>query len=162
MAIDFVIILVLMLLGIILIMVEIFLLPGITVAGIAGGIVLIGSIIYAFHYQGQIVGYTTIGIVGVSGIAAFVYLIKSKTLDYLALKTNIESKVEQSQKLGLKVGDKGYTLSRINPMGKVLFQNDITVEVKSHNGEFIDSQVEVTIVKIEEHLTILVEPIKNL
>lgn len=161
MAIDFVIILVLMLLGIILIMVEIFLIPGITVAGIAGGIVLAGSIVYAFHYQGQIIGYTTIGIVGVSSIATFIYLIKSKTLDHLALSTNIDSKVEQSQKLNLKEGDIGYTLSRINPMGKVQFHDDIAVEVKSHNGEFIDSQIKVVIAKIEEDLTILVEPLKE-
>lgn len=158
MAVDIIIVSVLMLIGIILIMVEIFLLPGITVAGIGGGIIVVGGIVYAFHYMGETAGYITILSTGIVGVGGFIYLIKSKTLDHFALKTDIESKIDQSDKLELKVGDKGLTLSRINPMGKVEFDNEIVVEVKSFTGEFIDSQIVVTVVRTESS-TIYVEPV---
>ena len=48
----------------------------------------------------------------------------------------------------LNVGDTGITLSRLNPTGKVLV-NDLTVEGKSLNGEFIDEEEEVEVVRID-------------
>ena len=157
MAIDIIIILILVLLGLALIMVEIFLLPGITVAGIGGGIILIGAIIYAFHYMGENAGYTTIATSAILGIGVFIFLIKSKTLNRISLKTDITSKIDQSDRLHIKVGDKGITLSRINPIGKAEFENELVIEVKSFTGEFIDTEVEIEVVKTDSS-SILIQP----
>lgn len=157
MAIDIIILLILVLLGLVLIMLEIFLLPGITIAGIAGGIILIGAIVYAFYYIGENAGYITILSSAILGVAAFIFLIKSKTLDHIALKTDITSKVDQSDKLQIKEGDKGVTLSRINPIGKAEFENQLVIEVKSFTGEFIDTEVNIEVVKTDSS-SILVQP----
>lgn len=157
MALDIIIILILVLLGLALIMVEIFFLPGITIAGIGGGIILVGGIVYAFHYMGENAGYITIGTSAVLGVGTFIFLIKSKTLDRISLKTDITSKIDQSDRLHIKVGDQGVTLSRINPIGKAEFENELVIEVKSFTGEFIDTEVEIEVVKTD-NFSILVQP----
>ncbi|MDU1905545.1 MAG: nodulation efficiency protein D (NfeD) [Dysgonomonas sp.] len=148
MALGIIIIICLILLGVALMMAEIFLLPGITVAGFAGGILMIGSIVYAFYYMTPTAGYITIGANIVIGIGTFFYLIKSNTLDKIALTTDIDSKVDQPEVKNLSLGDKGIAISRINPIGKAEFGDNI-VEVKSFTGEFIDVEEKLIIMRIE-------------
>lgn len=150
MTLGIVIITCLILLGVALMMAEIFLLPGITVAGFAGGLMMIASIVYAFYYMSPTAGYITIVANIVIGIAAFVFLIKSNALDHIALKTDIESVVEEPALLQLKSGDVGISLSRLNPIGKAEF-GDYIVEAKSFTGEFIDAEESVEIVKIDNN-----------
>lgn len=148
MALSIIIIVCLILLGVALMMAEIFLLPGITVAGFAGGILMIASIVYAFYYMGSTPGYITIAGNLIICSIAFIFLIKSNTLDRIALKTDIESKVDQPELQQLKIGQKGVAISRLNPIGKAEF-GEIIVEAKSFTGEFIDSEEKVEIVKID-------------
>lgn len=135
---------------------EIFLLPGVTIAGIAGGIAMVGSIVYAFYYVDETTGYITIAANIVVGVGAFVFVIKSNALEHIALKTDIESVVLQPEIAKLAVGDKGIALSRLNPIGKVEFNNEFVVEAKSVTGEFIDTGESVEIVHIEKS-TVLVK-----
>jgi membrane-bound ClpP family serine protease len=57
---DLIIIIAVILLGVVFMLIEIFLLPGISIAGIAGAIFLIGGIIYAYIFQGSTVGNITL------------------------------------------------------------------------------------------------------
>lgn len=157
MTLEIIIIICLIVLGVALLMAEIFLLPGITVAGFGGGIMLIGSIVYAFYYLGETAGYITIGANVIIGIGAFLFLIKSKTLDHIALKTDIEAKVDQPEIAKLSVGQKGITISRLNPIGKAEFEGQYIVEAKSITGEYIDEQEEVEIIKLD-NTSVLVQP----
>ena len=63
----------------------------------------------------------------------------------MALKTNVESKVESVTETQIKPGDKGTTVSRLAPMGKVKI-NDITVEAKTAD-DFIDQDEEIVVLK---------------
>jgi len=137
-------------LGVALLMAEIFFLPGITVAGIAGIISLIGGVVYAFLYVGDTAGFITIGASVILSGLAFVYLIKSNAMSRIALKTDIEAKVDQSELRKIKVGDKGECISRLNPIGKAEFDG-VVVEAKSANGEFIDAGEIVRVVKVESY-----------
>lgn len=147
MAIEIVIVVFLVALGISLLLAEIFFLPGITVAGFAGGLSLLGGIVYAFVYIGNTAGIITTGSSVVIGVGAFVYLIKSNAMSKIALNTDIDSKVDQSDLMKVKDGDKGETLSRLNPIGKVGIDG-VIVEAKSFDGEFIDEGQTIEIVKI--------------
>jgi membrane-bound ClpP family serine protease len=143
---DIVIVIVLCLMGIVLILVEIFLIPGVTIAAVAGAAFSIGGIYYAFHSLGAIAGIITLVVMlAIIGIA-FIYLVKSKALDTIALKTNINSTVVSEEYLNIAVGDTGISISRLNPMGKVRI-NNITIEAKSLNG-FIDENKEIEVLKI--------------
>jgi membrane-bound ClpP family serine protease len=143
---DLLIVIVLCLLGIILILIEIFLIPGITVTAVAGGLSTVGGIYFAFSRLGTVAGFITlIATLIVTGIL-FIYLIKSKALDTIALKTNINSTVASGEPLSISEGDKGISISRLNPIGKVKV-NNIVIEGKSL-GDFIDENTEIEVVKV--------------
>ncbi len=150
MTIEIIIIIFLILLGVALLAAEVFLLPGITIAGIAGGLMLIGSIAYAFYYIGETAGYITIAANLIITVATFLFVIKSNTLNHIALKTDIDSTVDQTEILQLQNGQIGIIISRLNPIGKAEFDSQYIVEVKSITGEFIDEGENVQIVKIEK------------
>jgi len=150
MVVEILIIVFLVILGIALLMAEIFFLPGITVAGIAGVICLLGACVYAFLYVGDTAGFITIGATIIGGGGSFLYLIKSNAMDKIALKTDIDSKVDQSDIKKIKAGDKGIAISRLNPIGKAEFADTI-VEAKSVTGEFIDEGEAVEVVSVESY-----------
>ena len=153
---DIIIIVFLMVVSILLIIAEIFLLPGITIAGIAGALFAIGGVSYAYSV-GVITGNITLASSIVSFGGLFLWLVRSNSFSRVSLKTDIESTVESPRDMELNVGDKGITLSRLAPIGKARF-NNITVEAKSL-GEFIDENTPVTIKQIEGY-NVVVE-IKN-
>jgi membrane-bound ClpP family serine protease len=147
---ELLIVVALILLGILFMLVEIFLLPGISIAGIAGTIMLIGGILYAYHFIGSTAGNITLVASAVAMGASFFWLLKSKQLRKISLETNIESKVDNSDLAKISVGDTGVALSRLNPTGKVMV-NDLTVEGKSFNGEFIDEDEKIEVVRIDTY-----------
>ena len=143
---DILIVIVLCIIGIVLILVEIFLIPGLTITAIAGAAFSIGGVYYAFRYLGTTAGIIALAsVVAIIGIA-FVYLVKSKALDSIALKTNIDSTVAAKELTHISEGDKGISVSRLNPMGKVRV-NNLTMEAKTL-GEFIDENTPVTVIKV--------------
>lgn len=147
---EILIIVALILLGILFMLAEIFLLPGISIAGIAGAIFLIGGIVYSYLFIGSIAGNITLAATAIAMGASFFLLLKSKSLRKISLETNIESKVDNSDLGKISVGDTGIALSRLNPTGKVMV-NDLTVEGKSFNGEFIDDDDEIEVVRIDTY-----------
>jgi membrane-bound ClpP family serine protease len=142
---NILIVIILCLLGIILILIEIFLIPGITITAVAGGAFLVGGIYYAFHLGTPVGVIALLSTAFVFGIA-FVYLIKSKALETIALKTNIDSTVASNDSLKISEGDEGVAVSRLNPIGKVKV-NDIIMEGKSL-GDFIDEDAEIVVIKV--------------
>ena len=145
---NLIIVTLVVLLGIIFLLAEIFLLPGITISGIAGFIFLAGGIAYAYMYMGPTAGNLTLIISALLIIGSFIYFIKSKSLRRISLKTNIDSKVDNSDLKKINIGDEGITQSRLNPIGKV-FINDLTVEAKSIDGQMIDEDTEVVVKKVD-------------
>lgn len=148
MPLNIIIIAVIILLGLLFLMIEIFLLPGISIAGIAGIIFLIGGIVYAYTYIGSTAGTITLISTAVLVAITFVLLLRSKSLKKIALNTEITSTVDNSDVQNINVGDKGITISRLNPMGKVMV-NNVIVEAKTANGELIDEESEILVVKVE-------------
>jgi membrane-bound ClpP family serine protease len=146
-----------MALAIVLFLLEIFLLPGITIAGIGGGLFAIGGIIYAYSI-GTVTGHITLISSIVIFIGFFFWLLRAKSFQRIALKTNVDSTLTSTRDMGLQTGDKGIALSRLAPIGKARFGNT-TVEAKTQ-GDFIDEQTPVVIVRIEGY-NVVVDPIIN-
>lgn len=150
---DIVIIAFLMGLSIALIMVEVFLLPGITLAGIGGGLFAVGGVIYAYTIS-PMTGHITLVVSAVVFVAIFFWLLRSNSFRKVALHADVDSKITSTRELGIEVGDEGLTLSRLAPIGKALIKG-ITVEAKSRE-EFIDEQTEVTVVRVDGYNVIVV------
>lgn len=143
---EITIIVFLMLVAIVLILLEIFLLPGITIAGIGGFLFAAAGVIYAYSV-GEMAGHITLFLSLITFGGAFVWLLRSRSFNRVALKTNVDSKLVSSRDLGINPGDEGITLSRLAPIGKARF-NGITVEAKSMD-ELIDENVAVEVVRVD-------------
>jgi membrane-bound ClpP family serine protease len=153
---NILIILLLILLGIVLMLIEFTILPGITIAGIGGILVFAYSIYLAFTSYGTIAGFLTLGFVLIVSPLLVVFLFRGKTgkkLTIGAVVTGVANEIDTER---LKIGDIGVTVGRLAPMGKARI-NDIVVEVKS-NGIFVDPGEKVKIIEIDKSL-ITVEPL---
>lgn len=151
---NIIIVCILAVLGILLMLIEFFLLPGISIAGIGGVIFMVGSVIYAYIYLGATAGTVTLVLSLLLLAAAFVWLLKSKSLQKIALTTNIDETVDNSDLKKVQKGDTGVTVSRLNPIGKVMI-NDVTMEGKSIDGELIDEDSEVEVVRVDSYNVIV-------
>lgn len=138
--------------SVILILLEIFLFPGITVAGIGGFIFAVGGLYYAYKlswWTGNIALIATLITFGI----AFIWMLRAKSLSRIALKTNVDSKLASSKDMGIKVGDEGVTVSRLAPIGKASINGTI-VEAKSLD-ELIEEKSEVTVIRVEGYNVIV-------
>ncbi len=137
----------LVLLGIILVLMEFFVVPGITVAGIGGLLLIVGAIFIAYNTRGATTGnYVLLGSL-LSLFIALIFSLRSGTWKRIMLDTNVISTITDvplSEKI--KTGDKGITITRISPMGKVMV-NDMVVEAKSLEG-IINPNTEIEVVKV--------------
>jgi membrane-bound ClpP family serine protease len=149
-------IIILILLGILLLVVEFLIIPGITVAGI-GGVALIGGTIYLTYKNygvmaGNIVLLSTLVLI----IGVAILTLRSRTWKKVMLNTKIDGKAADSMEDLLKPGDRGKAITRLAPMGNIQVGEVIT-EAKSM-GEFItvNSDIEVVRVKNKE---VIVKPL---
>lgn len=148
----------LILLGLVLLLIEFVVIPGITIAGIGGGVLLIASVYIAFTDLGIVAGVITLAIVLIVSPLMVYYLFNSRTGKKLILESEIDGKIENFNPGNLKVGDTGKTIGRLAPMGKIKVNGEL-VEAQS-TGTFIDHQTEIRIIKISSN-QIIVEPIKK-
>ena len=155
MLLDIAIILFLMAAAIILILVEIFLLPGITVASVGGAIFAIGGAVFAYSVSAE-VGHWTLALSAIAFAAIFFWLLRSHSFNKVALHTNVDSKLTSSRDLGIQPGDEGITLSRLAPIGKARIKG-IVVEAKSMN-DLIDEETPIVVVRVDSY-NVLVRPI---
>ena len=143
---DIAIVCILLAVGIVFFLLELFLLPGISVAGVTGLLCTGAAIVYAYVYVGAWAGTLTL----LGGLAIFALMVwwfmRSKALDKMMLKTEIKGKVDPLKDVDVKPGDTGIALSRLAPMGKVKI-NGTTMEAKT-NGEFIDQGTEIIVLEV--------------
>ncbi len=151
-------VIILIVVGLALIVVEVVVLPGITVAGIAGVLLIGCGVFLTFKSFGSTAGTYSLIATSILFIVFLIYALRAKTWDRLSLHSEIDSKVNVVDTNDIKLGDKGMTVSRLAPIGKVLIHNKI-VEGKSEFG-LIDENKEVEIVQVNES-TIVVQEIKQ-
>ena len=144
--------------AVILFLVELFVIPGISVAGFLAGGCIIFANYYAFAYMGTTAGVITLIISALACIGSLVWFMRSKTLDKIALKKNITSKVDRSAEDKVKVGDIGVTTTRLALIGYAEINGDI-VEVKSSDG-FLNEKTPIIVDRIADGV-LLVERLKQ-
>ena len=140
-------IILLILLGIFLFIVEFLLVPGVTIAGIGGAIVMAVAVYFAYTTHSNTVGNYTLVATLVLTVGIGAYVLRAKTWRRLALDKNIESKVEVGlEDDKIKVGDRGESITRMAPVGRVMI-NGIIVEGKAQRG-FLDPHTPVEVIKV--------------
>jgi membrane-bound ClpP family serine protease len=154
------VVIILIILGILLFVIEFLLVPGVTVAGIGGLILTVFGVYKAFNDFGATTGaWVLIGTIVLS-VFVIVMSLRARTWDRLMLKTNIQGTVDTDlTEDQVKVGDRGKSLTRLAPMGKVLV-NELVREAKSIEG-FIDEHKEIEVVSVLG-TRISVKPVKDI
>ena len=147
------VIIILIFLGFLLLLLEFAVIPGFTVFGI-GGIALLGYSVYlAFSEYGTLAGVGTVIFIIAMLPVIFLNFLKSKVGKRMQLSSSITGRVNVLETEKFKVGDQGKAISRLAPIGKVEFNNQI-VEGKS-TGDFIDDGATVEIISINNNQLIV-------
>ena len=144
---DIFIIIVLVVAAVILFLVELFIVPGISIAGVLAGGCIIYANYYAFTNIGTTAGFITLAVSAIACVGSLIWFMRSKTLDKIALK-------DRSAEEKVKIGDTGVTTTRLALIGYAEINGDI-VEVKSTDG-FLNEKTPIIVNRITDGV-ILVE-----
>lgn len=139
--------------GLLFLVAELVLLPGISVGALLA-LVCYGSSIYlAFRDYGMAGGCLVIVAVVVLSLVATVVSLRARTWQRFSLKQEIRSSSMSRPEESLQPGDRGTTLSRLSPMGKVEIGGRI-YEAKSLDA-YVDPHREVEVVGFENFSVIV-------
>jgi membrane-bound ClpP family serine protease len=143
---DWFIIISLLTLGWILLFIEIFIIPGITVLAVLGILMMLSGIYFAFYHFGSTVGWITASITIVLCSISLFAAMRSGFWKKLSLRQTISSRMNEEDLENVKIGDEALAISRIAPSGKALHAGQ-TREVHSTEG-YIEENTKIEIVKI--------------
>ena len=144
-------------LGVLFLIAELLLLPGVSV-GTSLALVCYGSAIYlAFNNFGVTTGIIVLAIVLVLSLITTILALRAKTWRKLALQQEIDSTSMENPSKKVAVGSTGITISRLSPMGKIEIDGEL------HEAKSLDSYIEqrkrVEVVGFE-NFTIIVKSIE--
>lgn len=137
----------LIVLGILLFLVEFLIVPGVTISGIGGAVLLIVAVYFSYKTHGPATGHLVLAGTSVVSFLSIFLALRSKTWNRIMLNDEIGSRSGENADVRIKIGDKGETITRLNPYGKVMI-NDEVLEGKSYSN-IIAPNVPVQVVKTE-------------
>ncbi len=151
-------ILLLTLLGILFVVAELLLLPGISIAGILA-LVCEGSAIYlAFRDFDTWVAVGITVVILLLTLLAVLILLRRKTWQRFSLQQQLHQSSADEPSRTLRPGDRGTTVSRLAPMGKISVGGTL-YEAKSED-RYIDPRCEVEVTGFE-NFSVIVRPVDN-
>lgn len=151
-------IILLIFIGIFLFLVEFLLVPGVTIAGIAGFILIVSAIYFGYDTYGSPEGHYILASTALLTVITIFFALRGRTWKRLTVDTKIEGKVSSYVEDKIKVGDVGKSVTRLNPMGKVFINGEI-LEAKS-TGSYIEQKKKIKVVHIKD-FRVIVEPLEE-
>ena len=143
----------LILLGLLLLVVEILFVPGTTLVGLLGFILVIVGCSLSFTYFGAKTGWITVGSSAVlSGLALYLSF-RSNLWFRFALKSTSKGTATEQVEGKVAIGEEGRTLSSLRPSGKAEFNQGI-FEVRTF-GKYADPGTTVRVVQVESNQIIV-------
>lgn len=152
-------VLILLFLGLALLYLEFFVIPGISIAAIGAIVFFTAGIVTAYIYIGSQAG--NISLLASLFLIVFMFYISlnPRTWKRISLSAAITGGAKDNADVdSIKPGDRGVAKSRLAPIGEVLI-NGNEYEAQSM-GEFINAGTEIEVVK-SENSTIIIKPIKK-
>jgi membrane-bound ClpP family serine protease len=139
----------LLLLGVLLLLLEILFVPGTTIVGVGGVILLAIGIFLAYEYLGSVAGHISLASCVAVIFLSLIVLLKGQTWKRMALDTTVDGKSVGQVENMVTLGDVGISISRLNPVGKALFGEKI-LEVTT-GGEYVDAEKEIEVIKVQQN-----------
>ena len=143
------VIIVLIVIGLLFLLLEVLVVPGTTLIGIFGFVLMVIGIWQAYSVYGRPAGHYAVAATLLATVIILVFALKSKTWSRLMLKSEIDGKVNIIEEFKVNVGDSGQSISRLAPAGNARINGEI-YEVHS-TGAFIDEETDIIIVKIDQN-----------
>ena len=154
------VVIILIVLGILLFVIEFLLVPGVTIAGIGGLALSVLGVYKAFNDFGSTVGVWVLIATLMLSVFVIAMSLRARTWSRLMLKTNVSGTVDTDiTEDQIKVGDRGQSLTRLAPMGKIEV-NGIVREAKSLEG-YVDEHSKIEVISVEG-TRISVKPVKKI
>ncbi len=150
---DWISIVLLIFSGIALIIIELIFVPGTTILGILGLLALVGGVFISYTNFGSETGNWILIGTSVFSMLALVYSLRSGTWQKFALKSKMESKVNEHEKSELLVGMEGKTISDLRPVGTAEFL-DKFFEVQTE-GNYMEAGTSIKIANLSQNKIIV-------
>ena len=148
----------LLILGVVLMLVEMLLIPGIGIAGFLSLGSLGVACWYAFAEISTAAGWwTTLAAMLLLGAMMF-FALRAKTWRRFELKTEVTSQMG-TESAQVHPGDRGVAYTRLAPLGTGRF-GSLSCEVKSYDNQMVAAGTPLEVVAIEENKP-LVKPVTN-
>lgn len=144
--------------GLVFMLVELLLIPGVGIAGFFSLASFFGACWYTFSYIGYSEGWWLAIAVIVLLVAMVAVILRKKTWKRFELDTEVNSQVNREPEL-LKSGDTGIAQTRLAPMGTGRFEAT-TCEVKSMDNSMVSAGTPIEVVEIVDN-QVLVKPINS-
>jgi len=144
--------------ALLLLLVELFLIPGSSLAAILSAVCLVWAVAYAFINISALAGIITLVIAIILGSLMLIAFMKSKALDKVALTEDVASTVDRTIAAKVQVGDKGFTVTRLALIGNADINGHV-VEVISASG-FLNEKTPIEVTRVSDN-EIIVQEIKN-
>lgn len=133
--------------GMVFLLLEILVVPGATVVGLVGAGMMIGGVYLSYYHYDATIGHLTLASTMIFIIVSIGIALKSGTWKKIMLNEDIKSKVNVVEQDIVKKGDEGITISRLNPMGKALI-NDEYYEVTSKDY-YVNENTPIVVDKVD-------------
>ena len=139
--------------GLVLLIIEVLFIPGTTILGVFGIIILMAGVVMTFHYFGSETGWIVAGSsLLVSGLVLYISF-RGKIWKRFSLKTAIESRAYESLEGVIAIGTVGITTSALRPVGNAEIAGRI-YEVKTPGG-YLDAGKKIRVVRVMENQVIV-------
>jgi membrane-bound ClpP family serine protease len=133
----------------VLLWIEVLLVPGTTVVGVAGLAAMGGAVYLMYTQYGTWAGHYALFATVLVSLVSIIIGFKTGAWEMFSLKDTVEGKFETEHHDSgnkLKAGDTGKALSPLKPVGKAMI-NGSKVEVQARTG-YIDKNEEIEVVKV--------------
>jgi len=135
-------------LGLAIIAVEIVFVPGTTVVGLLGFIVVLTGLYFVFDQYGATIGWSTSFAITIIVGLSFYWAIQKKVWKRYSLQSEISGKVDSNPVENIQLSQEGVSISALRPSGMAEFEN-VRIEV-STSGMFVDAGVRVKVIAINK------------
>jgi hypothetical protein len=142
--------------GLLLLIVEVLFIPGTTLIGVLGIIILLAGVMLSFHNFGSEIGWLVAGTSFFISGGVLYFSFRSKVWSRFSLKTAIESKAHESLEGIVLAGAEGITTSALRPVGNAEIDGGV-YEVKTLGG-YLDAGKKIRVIRVIEN-QIIVETI---
>ncbi len=146
---DWITVAVLLLFGLVFVVAEVVFIPGTTLVGLVGFLLLAAGVWLGYRDLGTPTGHYALGISAVL-VALVVYIgLRPKNLARFALTDVNNTRVRDARNPDVQPGTTGRTLSALRPAGTALFDDDRREVVT--RGEFVPAGALVRVLGIEQN-----------